>query len=54
MYKTIKIGRDSGTSQFIPVKGPVSKPATTTVETIKKGKWAPQGLSSFVALGQRA
>jgi hypothetical protein len=31
-----KIGRDSGTGKFIPVKDALRRPATTTVETIKK------------------
>ena len=33
-----KIGRDSGTGQFIPVKVAQGRPATTTVETIKPKK----------------
>ena len=34
--KTIKIGRDAKTGQFIPVKEAVRRPNTTVVETIKK------------------
>jgi hypothetical protein len=33
-----KIGRDAGNGQFIPVKVAQSRPATTTVETIKTPK----------------
>ena len=32
----IKIGRDSGSGKFIPVKEALRRPKTTTVETIKK------------------
>lgn len=35
---TTKIGRDSGTGKFIPVKEAERRPKTTTVETIKKKK----------------
>lgn len=35
---TTKIGRSAITGQFIPVKVAIARPATTTVETIKKGK----------------
>ena len=35
---TFKIGRDSGTGKFIPVKTAVRRPKTTTVETIKINK----------------
>lgn len=38
MAKTKKIGRDSGTGQFIPVKEAEKRPKTTTVETIKPAK----------------
>jgi hypothetical protein len=34
--KSIKIGRDAKTGQFIPVKEAVRRPNTTVVETIKK------------------
>jgi len=34
-----KIGRDSGTGKFIPVKTAVRRPKTTTVE--KKNDWTP-------------
>lgn len=33
---TIKIGRDSGTGKFIPVKQAEKRPKTTQVETIKR------------------
>lgn len=37
--KTVKIGRDAGSGQFIPVKTAERRPKTTTVETIRrKGK----------------
>lgn len=36
--KPVKIGRDAGTGQFIPVKRAIQRPKTTTVETIRKGK----------------
>jgi hypothetical protein len=36
MGKTMKIGRDAKTGQFIPVKEAERRPTTTTVETIKK------------------
>lgn len=36
--KTVKIGRDARTGEFIPVKEAVRRPSTTTVETIKKQK----------------
>jgi hypothetical protein len=32
---TFKVGRDSGTGKFIPVKTALRKPKTTTVETMK-------------------
>lgn len=35
---TTKIGRDSGTGKFIPVKEAEKRPNTTQVETIKKTK----------------
>jgi hypothetical protein len=37
MSKTtkVKIGRDAGNGQFIPVKEAERRPKTTTVETIK-------------------
>lgn len=35
---TQKIGRDAKTGLFIPVSVAIRRPATTTVETIKKGK----------------
>jgi hypothetical protein len=38
MPKVQKIGRDSGNGQFIPVEVAIRRPATTTVETIKKSK----------------
>ena len=38
MAKGTKIGRDAGSGRFIPVKVAISRPSTTTVETIKKGK----------------
>jgi hypothetical protein len=34
-----KLGRDSGTGKFIPVKTALRKPKTTTVE--KKSEWTP-------------
>lgn len=34
--KTVKIGRDAKTGQFIPVKEAQKRPNTTVVETIKK------------------
>lgn len=36
MVKSIKIGRDAKTGQFIPVKTAEKRPTTTVVETIKK------------------
>ena len=36
--KDVKIGRDAKTGRFIPVKTAERRPATTVVETIKKGK----------------
>ncbi len=36
--KPRKIGRDSGTGQFIPVKEAERRPKTTTVEKIKPPK----------------
>lgn len=33
---SIKIGRDAGTGQFIPVKEAKERPKTAVVETIKK------------------
>jgi hypothetical protein len=33
--RTIKIGRDAKTGEFIPVKEAKQRPATTVVETIK-------------------
>jgi hypothetical protein len=36
--KPQKIGRDSKTGGFIPVKEAQKRPSTTTVETIKPGK----------------
>lgn len=38
MAKTFKIGRDAKTGKFLPVKVARDRPATTVVETIKKGK----------------
>ena len=38
MAKGTKIGRDAITGQFIPVKVAISRPSTTIVQTIKKGK----------------
>lgn len=38
MAKGTKIGRDARNGQFIPVKVAISRPSTTTVETIKKSK----------------
>lgn len=38
MGKTRKIGRDARNGQFISVKEAKRRPATTVVETIKKGK----------------
>jgi hypothetical protein len=38
MAKTMKIGRDATNGQFIPVNVAIRRPATTVVETIKKGK----------------
>jgi hypothetical protein len=35
---TTKIGRDSGTGKFIPVKEAEKRPKTTQVETIKRPK----------------
>ena len=34
--KTTKIGRDSGSGQFIPVKEAERRPKTTTVERVPK------------------
>ncbi len=34
--KTVKVGRDSESGKFIPVKEAQKHPKTTTVETIKK------------------
>jgi hypothetical protein len=34
--KSFKLGRDSGTGKFIPVKEARQRPATTTVEHIPK------------------
>ncbi|BEH08946.1 hypothetical protein GSUET_05580 [Geobacter sulfurreducens subsp. ethanolicus] len=34
--KSIKIGRDAKTGQFIPVKVAIKRPSTTVIETIKK------------------
>lgn len=36
MAKSTKIGRDARTGKFIPVKVAIRRPATTTVETIKR------------------
>lgn len=36
--KTIKIGRDAKTGEFIPVKEAQQRPSTTVVETIKVKK----------------
>ena len=36
--KDVKIGRDARTGKFIPVKTAERRPATTVVETIRKGK----------------
>ncbi len=36
--KSIKIGRDAKTGQFITVEDAKKHPSTTVVETIKKGK----------------
>jgi hypothetical protein len=36
--KPTKIGRDSGSGKFIPVKKAKENPKTTTVETIPKPK----------------
>jgi hypothetical protein len=36
--KTVKIGRDAKSGEFIPVKEAIRRPNTTTVETIKKPK----------------
>lgn len=36
MSKTVKVGRDAKTGQFIPVKVAIRRPSTTTVETIKR------------------
>jgi len=36
--KTVKIGRDAKSGEFIPVKEAQRRPSTTVVETIKKGK----------------
>lgn len=36
--KTVKIGRDARTGEFIPVKRAIQRPKTTTVETIRRGK----------------
>jgi hypothetical protein len=38
MSKPTKIGRDARSGQFIPVRVAVSRPNTSVVETIKKGK----------------
>lgn len=34
--KTVKIGRDAKSGEFIPVKEAQRRPSTTTVETIKR------------------
>jgi len=34
MAKTFKVGRDSGTGQFIPVSQAIKNPKTTTVERV--------------------
>jgi hypothetical protein len=36
MTSIIRIGRDAVTGQFIPVRVAIRRPATTTVETIKR------------------
>lgn len=35
---TMKIGRSAVTGKFVPVKVAISRPSTTVIETIKKGK----------------
>jgi len=34
--KPVKVGRDSGNGQFIPVKEALRRPSTTQVETIRR------------------
>lgn len=37
MSKTVKIGRDAKTGQFIPIEEAKKHPSTTVIETVKVG-----------------
>lgn len=49
--KVKKVGRDSGTGEFIPVAEATRRPKTTTVETIKPREraWAVKKVSKKVS-----